>query len=179
MCAYSGLPQIEKRRRVGLSPSTIDNGLTWWFFLETLPHLFPSQLVRREYRYPYLDRNLVEFLFRVPRSKLVHPGRRRALMRNALRGIVPDEILERRRKAYIVRQPLIALQADRAKIEALLAKPLVVEYGLVIPSRLQTAVRSVCTGHEPQLWPSLLRCISFELWLQALAASPFQPAEFV
>lgn len=172
LCGYSGIPAVENSRHIGLSPSTIENGLTWWFLLESLPHLFPTQLVRREYRYPYLDRNLVEFLFRVPRDKLLGPGRRRKLMRNALSGIVPADILERRRKAYVVRKPLLSLQTEHDKLQALFEQPLLAEYGLVVPSRLRAVVRAVCAGRETELWKPLMRCILLELWLRSRATTP-------
>jgi asparagine synthase (glutamine-hydrolysing) len=167
LCALSGSPQIEHDPRIGLRPSTIEAGLTWWFLLETLPHLFPSLLTKREYRYPYLDRELVEFLFRVPREKLLNPGRRRTLMRNALKGIVPPEILERRRKAYVVRKPLLSLQAESGKILALFARPVLAEYGLISGPTVRAAVQLIAEGREPQLWTSLMRCISLELWLRS------------
>ena len=45
-----------------------------------------------EKRYPVLDRDLLEFLFAIPREQLVRPGERRSLMRRALKGIVPEEV---------------------------------------------------------------------------------------
>jgi asparagine synthase (glutamine-hydrolysing) len=163
-----GQPRIEQDTRIGLWPSTIENGLTWWALLETLPHLFPSQLNRREHRYPYLDRDLVEFLFRVPRSKLLKPGRRRALMRGALKGLVPEEILERKRKAYVVRKQLLSLQMGYMQVHALFQRPLLAELGLVIPAKVLSALRSVSEGREQHLWRPLMRSISFELWLRSL-----------
>jgi asparagine synthase (glutamine-hydrolysing) len=77
--------------------------------METMPHLFPSPLRRPEYRYPFLDKDLTEYLFSIPREQVLQPGRRRVLMRRALVGIVPQEILERRRKAYQLHAPLKAL----------------------------------------------------------------------
>ena len=55
----------------------------------------------REKRYPYLDRGLLEFVSAIPPEQLVRPGQRRSLMRRALIGIVPDELLNRKRKAYM------------------------------------------------------------------------------
>jgi asparagine synthase (glutamine-hydrolysing) len=49
----AGFPNPRQMQRIGMSPSTIDNGLTWWHILETLPHLYPSNSTRREYRFPY------------------------------------------------------------------------------------------------------------------------------
>jgi len=65
-----------------------------------------------EKRYPYLDRDLLEFLYAVPREQLVRPGQRRSLMRRALVGITPDELLNRKRKAFISRRRLVAISAD-------------------------------------------------------------------
>jgi asparagine synthase (glutamine-hydrolysing) len=101
--------------RFGLRPSAVCNGQGWWITLETLPHLSPPLLSRHEYRYPYLDRDLVDFLFRVPREQLLRPGRRRSLMRRALKDIVPVEILERRRKAFVARGTIAGCKQARIK----------------------------------------------------------------
>jgi asparagine synthase (glutamine-hydrolysing) len=68
--------------------------------METLPHLNPNSFSRRKYRYRYLDRDLVESLFRLPTQQLLQPGRRRLLMRRALKVVVSDEILEHRLKVF-------------------------------------------------------------------------------
>jgi|SRR6266480_2909100 len=65
-----------------------------------------SKVACFEKRYPYLDRGLLEFVYSIPREQLVRPGQRRSLMRRALVGIVPKEILERRRKAFFVKKPV-------------------------------------------------------------------------
>ena len=57
-----------------------------------------SELLRNVH-YPYLDRDLLEFVFAVPREQLVRVGQRRSLMKRALVGIIPDELLNRRKKA--------------------------------------------------------------------------------
>jgi asparagine synthase len=77
-----------------------------------------SSAPRYEKRYPYLDRDLLEFVYAIPREQLVRPGQRRSLMRRALIGIVPDVILQRKRKAGI----LDSTRALQATEEALLGK---------------------------------------------------------
>lgn len=44
-------------------------------------------------------------------EQLVRPGHRRSLMRRALVGIVPDELLNRKCKEYIARGPMTATPA--------------------------------------------------------------------
>ncbi len=59
----------------------------------------------REVRLPYLDRDFLEFLYSIPREQIVGVGKRRFLMKRALVGIVPDELLNRRRKAFVPQEP--------------------------------------------------------------------------
>jgi asparagine synthase (glutamine-hydrolysing) len=148
-----------------LLPSKINNGHLWWSVLETLPTRLLSCEERFEYRYPYLDRNLVEFLFSVPRRQIVEPGRRRSLMRRALKNIVPHEILERRRKAYIIRGPINLVRRERDRLAARFRSLLCVEVGLVDPSRLPAVLDSIALEGDPKWLPYLMRLIDFELWL--------------
>ena len=57
-----------------------------------------------EVRYPYFDRDFLEFMYAIPREQLVRPGQRRSLMRRALVGIVPQELLDRK-YTYLQRGP--------------------------------------------------------------------------
>src|SRR5256885_1936162 len=65
-----------------------------------------------EKRYPYLDRDLLEFMDAIPREQLVRPTQRRSLMRRALAGIVPDEILNRKTKAFVSRRLMAGVPKD-------------------------------------------------------------------
>src|SRR5439155_3321713 len=58
----------------------------------------PRQDLQGEIRYPYLDRDLMEFMYAIPREQVVGVGKRRFLMKRALVGIDPDEILSRRQQ---------------------------------------------------------------------------------
>jgi asparagine synthase (glutamine-hydrolysing) len=167
ICIELAASAARKDQGFGISPSAISNGLTWWSIMETLPHLAPSALTRYEYRYPYLDRDLVDFLFRIPRAQLIRPGRRRSLMRRALRNIVPTEILERRRKAFLIRGPLAALERSQSKVEALFADSMAIQYGLIDGARFRKAMDFIIAGADPKLRSGIYKAISFELWLRA------------
>lgn len=158
---------VAGRGHIGQPPSAVANGQCWWIILETLPHRWPSFLLRSEYRYPYLDRDLVDFLFRVPREQLVHPGRRRYLMRRALKDIVPTEILERRRKAFVSRAPLLWLQKTREQIEALFADSLAAECGFIDPKALRSSLELTVRGVDQRWNAALMKTIGWELWLNA------------
>ncbi len=95
-----------------------------------------------ENRSPFLDRDLFEFCCSIPSRHLIRDGAAKAVLRDAVRGIAPDVIVDNRRKVGFnapifsfldVRDPLVRseLLADspifdyvrRDKIEALFTKP--------------------------------------------------------
>ena len=51
-----------------------------------------------ENRSPFLDRELAEFCYSIPSRHLIRDGAAKAILRDAMRGIVPDKILDNRRK---------------------------------------------------------------------------------
>lgn len=165
-CAKLATRDVTDGNRRGLTPSSIGNGLAWWSIMETLPHTYPGLLSRPEYRYPYLDKQLVDYLFSIPPEQLVRPGRRRSLMRRALKNIVPDVVLERRRKAYQIRAPLSALRQARSKLDALFVNALIIQRGYAEPAKLKTALDMIDRGREIRWWPGVMRAISLELWLR-------------
>jgi len=162
-----GHQNMAGRGHLGQPPSAIANGQCWWVILETLPHRTPAFLFRPEYRYPFLDRDLVDFLFRVSREQLVRPGRRRSLMRRALKDIVPTEILERRRKAFLIRGPLAWMEANRERIEAMFADSLAAECGFIEPKALRSSLELTVRGVDPKWRRALMKTIALELWLNS------------
>lgn len=152
-------------KRIGCSPTTICNGLAWWSVMETLPHLFPGTLVRYEYRYPYLDRDLVEFLIAIPREQIVRPGRRRYLMRRALINITPDAVLERRRKAFISRRRHTSITEGKDVLRRLFDTSLLDKLGLIDRNRLWEVFQAVVDGGTSRWVPMLHRAIALEMWL--------------
>ena len=163
-------PKESMRALLMARPSAITNGRAWWALVEDLPHSAPHLVGCYEYRYPYLDRDLVEFLHRIPRSQLAQPGRRRFLMRRALKRIVPPEILERRRKAHISRGPIVNLRSAQQKIEELFVNPLSSDAGLVDRDKFLLAFRSELAGDLRWIGP-VIKTISIELWLRSLTES--------
>jgi asparagine synthase (glutamine-hydrolysing) len=144
----------------------VDNSLTWWNMLETLPHRYQPATQRREYRYPYLDRNLVDFLLRVPPSQLLRPGRRRYLMRNALQSIVPSEILERKRKAFVVKSPMVRFSQDRERIATLFVNSELCKTNVVDTKKLQEALEETNGQKILSSLAPLFKAVQLELWLR-------------
>lgn len=95
-----------------------------------------------ENRSPFLDRNLFDFCGSIPTRHLVRDGKAKAVLREAVRGIAPDQIVDNRRKVgfnapildfldvadpavrgYLLDDGPIYQFMHKSKIEALLAKP--------------------------------------------------------
>jgi asparagine synthase (glutamine-hydrolysing) len=147
-------------------PSCIANSRMGPALLETMPHQRPHYFKRYEFRYPYLDRDLIEFLLGVPRQHLVRPGRRRALMRSALQFLVPNEIVERRRKATRSRSLLLALQYQPEKVRAVFKNLPEFATGLVDRRRLEEEGLEAIRKNDLYTMPFLLRAVFLGLWHQ-------------
>ena len=120
-----------------------------------------------EKRYPYLDRSLLEFMFAIPREQLVRPAQRRSLMRRALAGIVPDEVLNRKTKGFAARSPLVQISADWDRFVEITQSMLSSSLGIVDSERLYATLQK---AHRGEVVPvvSLMRTIQIEEWMRNL-----------
>ena len=116
-------------------------------------------------RYPFLDRDLLEFLYAVPREQMVQPGRRRHLLRRALRGIVPEPVLERKRKAYVARAPMRALQEESAKLRDWTKQMRCAELGFIDLKQFHGVLEAARQGDDSHLW-RISRTLTLESWLR-------------
>ena len=123
----------------------------------------------RETRYPYLDRDLLEFLYAVPREQHVRPGQRRSLMRRALAAIVPDEVLNRRRKAFVARSPIAAISAEWASLAESSQHMVTSSLGIIDSDRFSETVRKARYGQASRI-VTLMRTIGIEFWLRGLVS---------
>lgn len=121
-----------------------------------------------EKRYPYLDRDLVEFLYAVPREQLVRPGQRRSLMRRALAGIVPDELLSRRRKAFVARGPRAAICNELSGLAEISEHMISTSLGIVDPKKFAESLSKARYSQEVPV-VALIRTLFVESWLTNLS----------
>jgi len=119
-----------------------------------------------EVRYPFLDRDLLQFLFAIPREQVVRPGQRRSLMRRALAGIVPQPVLERKRKAFILRAPIVSIAKNWSTLETITQQMVSEELGIVNAKKFQDVLLKIRDGHAVPLVP-VIRTLLIEQWLRA------------
>jgi len=120
-------------------------------------------------RYPFLDRDLLEFMFAIPREQLVRPTQRRSLMRRALVGIVPDEILNRKTKAFVSRAPLVGISRDWARLTEIAQDMVSSAIGIVDTNRFLEALQKARQGDDDEFPTNALTTTIFlEGWLRDL-----------
>ncbi|MGC1770680.1 MAG: asparagine synthase-related protein, partial [Candidatus Acidiferrales bacterium] len=103
----------------------------------------------------------------VPREQLVRPGQRRSLMRRALVGIVPDQLLSRKRKAFVARAPLLAISTCSAILMQMTKHMVSNSLSIVKSERFCEALENI---RQEQKVPiiALMRTIGIERWLLGL-----------
>jgi len=145
--AYLTAPWAERFAEERFAGRLLRNRMLNELFRETIPVILHEDDLNAMYwsienRSPFLDRDLYEFCQSIPTRHLVRDGRAKAVLRDAVRGLVPQALLDNRRKVGFnapifdfldVRDPAVRCEvlADspvfdlirREKIEALIARP--------------------------------------------------------
>ncbi len=167
----AALQGYEHRLRVfGPLPSFQENLSTLAMLQRQLACSGPSLYPPYEKCYPYLDRSLLEFIYAIPREQLVRPGQRRSLMRRALVGIVPGELLYRRRKAFVSRGPMAVISEEWPSVIQVSSQMQSAALGIVDSRRFADALQRARHGQEiPVVF--LMRAFGIELWLRNLECS--------
>jgi asparagine synthase (glutamine-hydrolysing) len=145
--AYLKEPWAEPFAEADYAASLLRNRMLNELFHEAVPVILHEDDLNAMYysienRSPFLDRELFTFCFSIPIRHLIQGGRAKAVLRDAVRGLVPDRVLDNRRKVgfnapiygfldvkdpevrgYLLDQSPIFEHVRRDKIEALIAKP--------------------------------------------------------
>lgn len=123
-----------------------------------------------EKRYPYLDRDLVEFVACIPSDQLLRPGQRRWLMRRAIGDLLPADVLNRNTKARVGRYPCVVIGKHWREIDEALSHCLIGRLGYVDSLKLRNALQDMKNGKLPRYVLRLINAISLEFWLRDLRA---------
>ncbi|HEX2091258.1 MAG TPA: asparagine synthase-related protein [Longimicrobiaceae bacterium] len=134
--------------------------------LERLPGFLPRGILQDgiEMRYPFLHRPLVEFSLGLPPTLRIRPGYGKHVLREAMRGILPEEVRTRRRKGGIDARLLWALSRERTRLDELLRDPEIARRGWASADALRAATERARQG-DLQNVVFLLCALSLETWL--------------
>jgi asparagine synthase (glutamine-hydrolysing) len=117
-----------------------------------------------EVRAPFLDRDVAEFVCRLPSRYKLRGTRRKYLLKKAAADILPKEILSRGKRGFLI--PTAAWLRDRLRpqVDELLGERHLREQGIFDPKTVRALVTEHATGvadHRKKLWTLLV----LQLWL--------------
>ena len=129
-----------------------------------------SMATSLETRAPFLDTGVMELAFSMPGGLKIRDGRRKFVLKQALQGLVPDRILQRKKEGFSIpmknwlRRELAPLMEDLLSEERLRAR------GLVEPvavRRMMDAHKAGRANHAHVLFSLMV----FERWAQEFLAA--------
>ena len=134
------------------------NRMLWLDFLTYLPDDLlvkvdrATMLASVEARAPFLDREVMELVLPVPSRFKVRGLRTKAILKEAARGLVPDRVIDRRKRGLSVPVARWLNTGLAALADRVLDTPLLAEH------------RAGRRNHARRLWPQLMLALWSERW---------------
>lgn len=160
----------------------LDDALYWSVVSTSIPGLLHyedrnSMAFGLEARVPFLDYRLVEFCLGLPFDDKIRGATTKHLLRRALRGVVPDAVLDRRDKkgyptplARWLRGPLRTAVADRLLGSRLRQR------GILRPEAVEQKLAAHVAGQHDYSW-EIWRWLTLEAWFEQFI-DRFEPARW-
>lgn len=119
-------------------------------------------------RYPYLSRPLVEFALSLPPELCARPHARKWVLREAMRGILPELVRTRIGKGGVSALLGWSLVAQAPLLESLTRQPMLGALGVIDPTKLSAAFHAApLRAHRADYLHMLVQStLIFEAWLQ-------------
>ncbi|MDQ1459674.1 MAG: hypothetical protein QOI08_1158 [Actinomycetota bacterium] len=118
-----------------------------------------------ESRVPFLDHELVEFIFSLPIDQKIKGGWNRAVYRNAMKGRMPEKNRLRRSKIGFTNPDIMWMKAKAREIRAVFSSPELAARDLYNPGQLVTAWDEYLAG-RPGDGLIFWRVLVTELWMR-------------
>jgi asparagine synthase (glutamine-hydrolysing) len=116
-------------------------------------------------RCPYLYRPFVEFCLRLPRELRIESATKKVVMREAMKGVLPEAIRARRDKGAISGRTRWALSREGSTIGRMLKSSILAELGCIDITKVRQAIERARTGDDAVLF-AVARTLALEFWLQ-------------
>ncbi len=146
---------------------TVEGDVRWKRYGE-FQSCLPDEMLRKtdgatsafslEGRVPLLDKTVVEWAWSLPEASHWKDGRGKQLLKEAARGLVPDEIIDRPKAGFSVPVHEWMMEA-KSPVRAVLAEPVLSFDRLVRPDSLQAIVQATESGRKD---------LSSKLWVLAV-----------
>jgi len=122
-----------------------------------------------EVRPPFLDHRLIEFAGSIPGALKIRNGREKHILKEAVRGLIPQAVIDRRKEGFVLPMDHWLLNNLRDKVEETLAPERLAAHGLLRPGRVRAildAHYARAANHGPRIWNLMM----FQLWWEKFFA---------
>jgi asparagine synthase (glutamine-hydrolysing) len=121
-----------------------------------------------ELRHPYLYRPLVELALRLPPEMCVQPHARKWVLREAMRGILPEAVRTRVGKSGLDGLHVWSLTHESWRMDRMLRDPILAQLGVIDPAALFRVIDDVRSGRAShEAWRDQINdTLEVEMWLQ-------------
>jgi len=136
--------------------------------LEAMPDVLAMHAVTQdivEERHPFLYRPLVELALGLPAQLCAQPMARKWILRESMRGLLPEVVRNRPGKGSIDGSLARTLARETSRMHALLDESILVEMGLVDRAALVRAIDDGAQGADDQR-TAIARTLALDGWLQ-------------
>lgn len=119
-----------------------------------------------EVRPPFLDYRLIEFAAILPGSLKIKNGRSKHILKEAVRGLIPDEVIDRPKEGFVLPIDHWLLNELRPLVEELLAPERLATHGLFkndMVRKILTEHYSKSANHGPRIWNLMI----FQRWWES------------
>jgi asparagine synthase (glutamine-hydrolysing) len=124
-----------------------------------------SMATSLETRAPFLDVDVMELAFSMPGHLKVRDGRRKFVVKEALRGLLPDAILNRQKEGFSIPMKQWLRKDLRPMMEQLLAPDRLAARGFVDPGETRRMMDEHCSGSANHAHV-LFSLMVFERWAE-------------
>jgi asparagine synthase (glutamine-hydrolysing) len=124
-----------------------------------------SMATSLETRAPFLDVDVMELAFSMPGTLKVRNGRRKFIVRQALQGLLPPSILNRRKEGFSIPMKQWLRKELRPIMERLLAQDRLAARGFVDPTETRRLIEEHCAGRANHAHV-LFSLMVFERWAE-------------
>jgi asparagine synthase (glutamine-hydrolysing) len=118
-----------------------------------------------EMRFPYLYRPFVEFCLRLPRELRIESATKKLIMRESMKGVLPESVRTRRDKGVISGRTRWTLSREGAFIGRILKASILAELGCIDVARVRHAIEQGRNGDDAAMF-AVARTLALEFWLQ-------------
>jgi asparagine synthase (glutamine-hydrolysing) len=119
-----------------------------------------------EARTPFLDFRLVEYIFSLPPNQKIKEGVTKGILRNAMRGTLPEEIRNRMDKmGFVTPDDVWFRTVLKDKIRRILYSKSFADRGYFVVDKVKEVFEDCCRGKR-NIGLTLWRWVNLELWFR-------------